>query len=84
MVKKVKYTLIDTNILPANIVCRNNAYEIFISLDERFSSEWAKLTSDLNDIRGSVVSKFIKSGINIGKSELFFSSKNNCGLLLIK
>jgi hypothetical protein len=84
MVKKVKYSLIDTNILPPDMVCRNNAYENFISVDEYFSSEWLRLTTKISNTREKILSQLNDSKIDIKKAEIFFSPSNGCGLLLIE
>lgn len=95
MVKKVKYALIDTELLPTEIICRNNAFEQFVGIDDYFSSNWLQLTSQLNNIKSQVIKQFGLSNScscktascgsqNSGKSDLFFSFNNNCGLVLVE
>lgn len=95
MVKKVKYALIDTELLPTDVICRNNAFEQFVGIDDYFSSNWIQLTSRMNNIKNQVMKQFglssscsckttsCESQIN-GKSELFYSFNNNCGLVLVE
>jgi hypothetical protein len=95
MVKKVNYALVDTKLLPGEMICRNNAFEEFAGLDDYFANEWVNLTTNLNNVRSEIMKRYVppdncNTGKNIScrcsnnkKSELFFSAVNQCGIVIV-
>lgn len=80
MVKKVQYELIDNNILPADLICKGNAYNELVGIDDSFIDEWTNITTKLTDSM-SIITKDIPTDV---KANLYLSYINNCGLILVE
>jgi hypothetical protein len=83
MVKKVQYELIDTNVLPLELIGRANAVEQFVGVHESFTNEWVDITTRLSVLRQEL-SKGYVSSTSDKKSDLYISFVNNCGMILVE
>ena len=78
MVKKVQYKLIDEKTLPVELICKGNAYNELVGIDDSFTNEWLRITTELSTIT-SGLTKDTPMGL---KTNLYLSYMNHCGLIL--
>lgn len=80
MVKKVQYKLIDRDILPPSLVCKSNAFDQLVGIDQSFTDEWLRITTDLTTIISSI-NREVPAAV---KTNLYLSYMNDCGLLMVE